>query len=162
MEHKEKLIIRTFLPSDASYISYLHMRLYEKNYQFNGIFEYYVMSSMADFLKDNTDSQWWVATIDDKIVGSMAAVKTNESSIQLRWFVVEEAYQAMHIGTDLFETALAFCKEQGYKHVFLWTISILAPARRMYAKYGFTCTEEVENTEWANYPVIEEKWELQL
>lgn len=162
MENESKPFIRTFLPGDASYISYLHMHLYGKNYHFNGIFEYYVMNSMTAFLKDSAGSQGWVAVADEKIIGSMAAVKINEESIQLRWFVVDEAYQAMRIGTTLFETALAFCKAEGYKHVFLWTINILEPARRMYAKYGFYRTEEVPNTEWANYPLVEEKWELQL
>lgn len=44
-------------------------------------------------------------------------------------------------------------------HVILWTIDILKPARHLYGKYGFAMTETKPNTEWADYEILEEKWE---
>ena len=64
-------------------------------------------------------------------------------------------------GNKLLETALIFCKEKQYKHVFLWTFSNLEAARHLYAKKGFQRKETRENTEWG-VPVLEERWELNL
>lgn len=49
-----------------------------------------------------------------------------------------------------------------YTHVILWTVDICSEARHLYSKFGFELTETNENTEWADYKMTEEKWEVEL
>ena len=67
----------------------------------------------------------------------------------------------MGAGQRLFDQALAFCREKGYRRVFLWTVSAQKAARQLYAARGFTITETGENSEWG-VPVLEERWDLAL
>lgn len=158
----ESVSIRTFRPGDASFVSYLHMTLYRDMFNFNGIFEYYVMKGLSEFLLDHEGGEMWVAELDGNIVGSIAAVKSGEGEAQLRWFILDEKHQGLGIGKKLFRTLLDFCKNAGYRCVFLWTVDMLAPARHLYQSHGFRVVEEKPNTEWIGTPITEERWELVL
>ena len=120
------------------------------------------MKGLADFMLDHEGGQLWVAEINGKAAGSIAITKTNESVAQLRWFVLDEAYHGLGVGNQLMETALDFCRQQGYQQVYLWTVSVLEAARHLYGKYGFSLTEEKPNVEWTESTLIEERWDLNL
>lgn len=154
-----QVLIRTHEPGDASYVGYLHMRFYGECYRFKPVFEYYVMKGLLEFLHHPGGSCLWVAEIDGCIIGSIAIVKTPDAA-QLRWFLVDTEYQGNGIGRKLMETAMQFCKERGYKRVFLWTTSILEAARRLYKEFGFAPVEENPNNEWTDSTIMEERWEL--
>lgn len=62
----------------------------------------------------------------------------------------------------LMKTVIGFCKEKGYRHIFLWTVDILEAARHLYQAYGFTLTETVENDAWTDGVIKEECWDLPL
>ncbi|WP_430510580.1 bifunctional helix-turn-helix transcriptional regulator/GNAT family N-acetyltransferase [Gottfriedia solisilvae] len=160
---KPKVSIRPFSPGDVGYVAYLHGKIYTSpTYQFGKIFEYYVMKGLTDFLKNNDGGELWVAEVNGEIVGSIAITKFSDQIAQLRWFILNENYQGMGIGKNLIETALGFCREQKYDHVFLWTVSTLEAARHLYKKYQFTLTEEKPNDEWKDTLLIEERWDLDL
>ena len=152
--------IRPYAAGDASYVSYLQMKFYTQSYGFKDIFEHYLLASLAEFVLSDTSSQLWVALDGDTIVGSIAIVKTEKSTAQLRWFVFDPQYQGKGIGKKLMDTAMLFCREQEYRHVFLWTIQILDAARHLYEKYGFLQTETKPNTEWTGETLLEERWDL--
>lgn len=59
-------------------------------------------------------------------------------------------------------TAMVYCKKQGYHHIILWTIDICKDAIKLYSKYGFHMTDTKPNTTWAKYPMTEELWEKDL
>jgi len=162
MEKAPEILIRRSRPGDASYVSHLHMTLYQKDYGFRGIFEYYVMKGMAEFLNDRAGGELWVAVIDDRIVGSIAIVRVDDATAQLRWFIVSHDHQGAGIGKRLMNEAMAFCGGQGYERVYLWTIDILEAARKLYGQHGFRPAEEKINTEWTGAPIREERWELTL
>ncbi|NLF26273.1 MAG: GNAT family N-acetyltransferase [Clostridiales bacterium] len=151
--------IREYGPGDPSLVSHLQMRLYWKRYGFKAIFEYYLTRGMAEFLKDPSGGQLWVAEKGGAIVGSIAVVKLREDSAQLRWFAVDDRAQGMGIGSALFDVAMKFCGDRGYAHIELWTADILHAARHLYQKRGFVPTETKENTEWTDHVLLEEKWE---
>ncbi|MBM7583583.1 DNA-binding MarR family transcriptional regulator/N-acetylglutamate synthase-like GNAT family acetyltransferase [Bacillus pakistanensis] len=154
--------IRSFQPGDVGFVAHLHGRLYDETYKFGPMFEYYVMKGLTEFMMNTDGGQLWVAEVNGEIVGSIAITKYNEKTAQLRWFVLDEEYQGMGLGKRLMETAIHFCKEQGYQHVFLWTVSILNKARHLYQKYHFTLTEEKPNQEWTEAEIMEERWDLDL
>ncbi|WP_129691561.1 bifunctional helix-turn-helix transcriptional regulator/GNAT family N-acetyltransferase [Gottfriedia acidiceleris] len=157
-----EISIRPFKPGDVGYVAYIHGKIYSTSYQFGRVFEYYVMKGLSEFLLNPNGGELWVAEVNGEIVGSIAITKTNESVAQLRWFVLDEKYQGLGIGKKLIETALNFCQENQFEHVFLWTVSTLETARYLYKKYNFTLTEEKPNFEWTGSELIEERWDLVL
>ena len=61
----------------------------------------------------------------------------------------------------LLDDALAFCREVGCTSVYLWTISLLPTAARMYLAAGFRKTEE-QGPSWWGREVTEERYDLTL
>jgi DNA-binding MarR family transcriptional regulator/GNAT superfamily N-acetyltransferase len=154
--------IRPFQSGDVGFIAHLHGKFYEETYQFGKMFEYYVMKGLTEFMVNTDGGELWVAEVSGEIVGSIAITKSTDSVAQLRWFILDESYQGLGIGTKLMETTINFCKEQNYQHVFLWTVSILDAARYLYQKFNFILTEEQPNEEWTGTKLIEERWDLDL
>lgn len=159
MKTENQVTIRTYRPGDPSLVCYFYYKLYEQQYQFNGSVEHYFIKGMAELFDDPRGSQMWVAERNGTIVGSIAVVKKEEHAAQLRWFGVSPEIQGMGIGNQLLETAMHFCQEHHYTDLVLWTIDILKPARHLYGKHGFSMTETKPNDEWADYALVEEKWE---
>ncbi|MFF2877611.1 GNAT family N-acetyltransferase [Gottfriedia sp. NPDC057991] len=157
-----EISIRPFKPGDVGYVAYIHGKIYSTTYQFGRVFEYYVMKGLSEFLLNPNGGELWIAEVNGEIVGSIAITKANEEVAQLRWFVLDEKYQGLGIGKKLIETALNFCKENQFEHVYLWTVSTLETARYLYKKYNFTLTEEKPNFEWTGSELIEERWDLVL
>mgnify|MGYP004709741641 FL=1 len=64
-------------------------------------------------------------------------------------------------GNQLMDMALQFCRDKGYKKVFLLTITAQVIARHVYETHGFykVCSED--KSEWGD-GVIEERWELEI
>lgn len=128
---ENELTIREYKPGDPSRVTYFYYKLYEKQYHFTGA-----------------------------VVGSVAIVKKGDHEAQLRWFGVDMSLQGLGIGNRLLDIAMEFCRKHEYHHVFLWTIEILKPARHLYGKHGFVMTETKPNHEWADYELLEEKWDF--
>ncbi|HET6872634.1 MAG TPA: GNAT family N-acetyltransferase [Sporolactobacillaceae bacterium] len=153
-------VIRPFKAGDAGYVAYLHGRLYKDTYGFGTLFEYYVLKGLAEFIRNPDGGGLWVVEIEGKIIGSIAITKFNDTTAQLRWFILDDAFQGEGLGHHLMKVALEFCKAQTYQHVFLWTVNTLQAARHLYKKFGFTLTEEKPNMEWTETELIEERWDL--
>ena len=154
--------IRQSEPGDAGYVAYMHGRYYWKHHGFHPGSEYYFIKYLADFVGAPESGRLWIAEIGGDIVGSAAIVRVDDNTAQFRWFLVDEKYQYMGIGSRLIKTALDFCRENNYRHIFLWTFKGLDPARRLYDKAGFVLTEEKPNQEWSIEEIIEQKMELRL
>lgn len=159
MKTDSNVTIRTYRPGDPSLVCYFYYKLYARQYRFNGSVEAYFIRGMAELFDDPEGNQLWVAEREGKIAGCIAIIRKGPQEAQLRWFGVDTALQGMGVGNRLLETAMGFCRERNYTDVILWTIDILKPARHLYGKHGFVPTETKPNTEWADYPVLEEKWE---
>ena len=162
MTNEKKIKIRKSLPGDAGYVAFMHGRYYYKYHGFYDGAEYYFIKHLADFVHDFDGGQLWVAEVDDVICGSVAVVRVDNETAQLRWFFVEKVYQNMGIGSMLLKEALEFCRDRKYTNVFLWTFKGLDTARHLYDKAGFVLTEEKPNNEWSNVEIIEQKMELNL
>ncbi len=137
------------------------MDRYEKENGFNSKFGDYVKENVLKFDRDHDKNKEniWVAEIDGVIVGCIAIVKVNDSTAQLRWFLIEPQWRGMGLGHKLIQTAISFCKNKNYTHVFLWTVNILKTARHLYESYGFSLTETIKSNEWGK-ELFEERWDL--
>jgi len=154
--------IRPYRAAEPSYVSYLQMKFYREHFGFNESFEYYLLDAMAKFISSHHGSQLWVAVDGQEVIGSIAMVKAEDNSAQLRWFFVDDRYQGRGIGKKLIETAMGFAREQRCAAAFLWTISSLPSARHLYEIAGFELIESKPNNEWASIELTEQKWELTL
>jgi predicted N-acetyltransferase YhbS len=67
----------------------------------------------------------------------------------------------MGLGRWLMREAIAFCREQGYRSIILWTVSALTAAAHLYRAFGFRKVAEKPGRRWG-VPVVEEKYALTL
>lgn len=104
----------------------------------------------------------WIAEDNGKFAGCIGLVEENEKTAMLRWFIVESSIRGKGVGTQLVRALLDYCKEQQYERVYLWTVSSLPIARRLYGKFGFKITETKEEQLLWGQPIVEERWDLEL
>ena len=155
--------IRTFTPKDVDYIIDRHRALYEAEFGFTSEFGDYVEEYVKKFMEnfDASKETIWIAEENGASVGVIAIVKADDATAQLRWFLIEPELRGRGLGHKLMDAAVDFCRDKGYKHVFLWTVNILEPARHLYKEHGFSLTEQKEHELWGHH-LTEERWDLSL
>ncbi len=150
-------------PGDLGCITYLHGMIYAQEHGFDSTFEPYVAAPLAEFaLSQNREGQRiWIAEMGGRIVGCVAIVRHSDESAQLRWLLVSPCARGLGLGWMLVSRSLDFCRERGYRSVFLWTVSFLLKARGIYRSFGFHKTEEKTHFIWGRM-LTEERYELSL
>jgi N-acetylglutamate synthase-like GNAT family acetyltransferase len=149
-------------PGDVGYITYLHGILYAPEQGWDHTFDSYVAIPLAKFAKSHSSAERiWIVEKEGRIVGSTAIVKFSEKEAQLRWLLLHHDLRGRGLGRRLVEEALAFCRDAGYSSVFLWTVSTLPIAARLYRSVGFHEIEELPHELWGSM-VTEVKYELEL
>lgn len=160
----EELEICGYYPGVIGKIVELHAVYYHYNWGFDISFESQVAREVGEFFASFVPERdgFWVAKFRGRFAGSVAidGAGVESEGARLRWFIVAPEYQNRGIGTRLLNEAMGFCKEVGYRRVFLWTFKGLKVARRLYEKAGFRLTLEHEVRQWGG--VIREQrfdWE---
>jgi ribosomal protein S18 acetylase RimI-like enzyme len=156
--------IRTFQLKDIEHIIKKHRNLYALEYGFTSAFGDYVADAIRKFVEcyDETEENIWVAEINEIVIGVIAIVKVDDTTAQLRWFLIDPEMRGRGLGHRLMRTVIDFCKAKNYQHVLLWTANLLEAARNLYQSYGFTLTETAENNTWSEHLIKEERWDLYL
>ena len=154
-----------YIPGAIGKVAELHAVYYSKHWGFGLYFESKVATELSGFLNRFNDGHdgFWVANIDGDIVGSIAidGVKRGSEGAHLRWFIVTPECQGSGVGNILIQKAVDFCREAGFRRVYLWTFAGLDEARHLYEKHGFRLSEEHEGDQWG-ITVTEQKFELIL
>ncbi len=156
--------IRTGLfPGDLGYLTYLHGKIYGDEYGFDTTFEPYVARPLSDFslAEDRSRQCIWIVELNMRIVGSIAIVDAGNNEAQLRWLMLTKETRGKGLGGELMGRALDFCREKGFRRVFLWTIDALEAARALYLKNRFDVTEEKRHIIWG-VDVNEQRYDLTL
>jgi GNAT superfamily N-acetyltransferase len=149
-------------PGDLGAIVQLHGTIYAREYGFDETFEAYVAAPLAEVVRArNQRDRIWIAERGNHIVGCIAIVGASTNEAQLRWFLVDPSERGQGLGRMLLHEAMDFCGSQNYGSVFLWTVSALTAAARLYQSFGFEKAEERPGRQWG-VDVVEERYMLNL
>lgn len=156
--------IRPYKEKDITYVIDRQLSLYESERQFTTeIWKNYLTKGVISFIEqfDPEKDCMLILECDGHPSGCIAITHTQNNTAQLRYFFLEPELRGLGAGANLLNTALDFCRQKHYSHVFLWTVSAQESARVLYKNAGFEITETSRNENWGT-PVLEEKWDLDL
>jgi GNAT superfamily N-acetyltransferase len=156
-------LIRTFRTGDMGMIAARQAILYADSHGWGRGLEINVGETTLAFLRDFQPGreQAWIAEVDGTMAGSILLTDSGGGLARLRLLYVEPFARGRGIGDALVATCLAFARDAGYRAVTLWTHTVLASARRIYAGHGFRLIETALHREFG-VPVQGETWHLDL
>lgn len=155
--------IRTELQAgDLGYVTYLHGKLYQKEYNYGIQFESYVAKGLCEFYEkyDPIRNCIWASEHNGRMIGFLLLMDRGEAA-QLRYFLIEPDYRGIGLGSKIMNLYMDFLRECGYKKSYLWTTHELSTAAFLYKRVGFTLTEEKESTAFGK-PLKEQRYDLIL
>ena len=158
-------IVNGYLPGAIGRIAELHAAYYHEHWGFGLFFESKVATELAAFLErfDEGRDGIWLARAAGRVEGSIAidGHGASKEGAHLRWFIVSNAAQGGGVGTRLIQRAIRFCRQNGFRRVYLNTFEGLDAARRLYERAGFSLVEQRSGTQWGT-EVNEQRFELTL
>jgi len=161
----ETIRIRDQRAGDLGWLLERHAIVYKQEFGYSDLFESYVCDGLAVFVKnyDAKRDRLWVGEMGVRRVGAIAVhhARDRVGWAKLRWFLVEREARKRGLGSLLLDKAIGFCKRARYKGIFLWTVSDLDAARRLYERTGFALADETKTCAWAPW-AHEQCWELRL
>ena len=159
------VLIRTHRPGDLGWILDRHGVLYAEEYGWGTAFEAIVARVVAEFAGAHEPAReaCWVAELEGRRVGCVMLVRhpEREGVARLRLLLVEPEARGLGVGRALVDACTSFAKAAGYRRVTLWTQSVLAAARAIYARSGYVKVSEAPNTNFGT-GLTAETWELEL
>ena len=159
------VLIRTHRPGDLGWILDRHGVLYAEEYGWGTAFEAIVACVVAEFAAAHEPAReaCWVAELEGRRVGCVMLVRhpEREGVARLRLLLVEPEARGLGVGRALVDACTSFAKAAGYRRVTLWTQSVLAAARAIYARSGYVKVSEAPNTNFGT-GLTAETWELEL
>ena len=155
--------LRPPVPGDFGWIVKRHAELYAQEYEWTAPFEGVCARIVADYANNNDPKRerCWIAEMGGENVGCVFLVKETETVARIRLLLVDPKARGLGLGARLTAECVGFAREAGYKKITLWTHSVLAAARHIYQKAGFTLTRTERHKSWGR-PVVSEFWDLDL
>jgi DNA-binding MarR family transcriptional regulator/GNAT superfamily N-acetyltransferase len=137
-------LLRAPRPGDLGWVVQRQAAGYAAEYGWDETYEALVARIIADFVdsRDPAREAAWIAEADGQRVGSILCMRKSDTVARLRLLYVDPAARGLGIGSKLVEECLRFARAAGYTEMTLWTNSVLAEARRIYQRTGFTLTGE--------------------
>jgi GNAT superfamily N-acetyltransferase len=137
--------------------------LYAAEHGWDSSYEGLVARIVAEFLAnhDPERERGWIAELHGERVGAIFCVRQDEETAKLRLLHVEPSARGAGVGTVLVDECLAFARSAGYRAVELWTVSLLAPARRIYQRAGFELVAS-ETSQLFGFELTGQTWRREL
>lgn len=143
-----------YRPGVVGRVTEMHAAFYARNSGFGQFFESMVASGVAEFVGrlDQPCNNLWVATVNDRIVGSIAidGQDLGNNQAHLRWFILDDGCRGGGVGRQLLREAVEFCDRFGFEAIELSTFKGLDAARRLYESAGFVLTQEEQGSQWGH------------
>ena len=156
-------VLRPPQPGDMGWVVQRHGALYAEEFGWDETFEALVARLVADYV-DNRDpgrEAAWIAEVDGTPAGCVFCVRKDDTTAQLRMLLVEPWARGLGIGARLVEEVLRFARRAGYSDITLWTNDVLADARRIYQRAGFTLDGEACHHSFGK-DLVEQNWSRRL
>ncbi|MCH7860193.1 MAG: MarR family transcriptional regulator [Proteobacteria bacterium] len=155
--------IRTLRTGDMGMIASRQATFYAEHYGWERPMELLLGDVTTGFLRDFKPGreQCWVAERGGEMLGSVMLADGGGGVAKLRLLYVEGHARGLGIGDALVRNCIAFARDAGYARLDLWTHTILASARRIYAAQGFELVDSATHTMFGE-PVMGETWSLDL
>ena len=150
-------------PGDLGWIVARHGAVYAAEFGWDHRFEGVVAGVVADYVKSHDPAReaCWIAEHEGGKVGSIMLAKETETVGRLRLLLVEPSARGLGVGETLIAACLDRARAAGYAEVVLWTQSILLPARRLYARFGFQLEKSWPYDGFAD-GLVSESWRLRF
>jgi DNA-binding MarR family transcriptional regulator/GNAT superfamily N-acetyltransferase len=140
-------LLRAPRPGDMGWVVQRNGALYAAEFGWDDSYEALVARIVADYVenRDPEAEAAWIAEVDGVQAGCVFCVREDASTARLRLLLVEPWARGLGIGARLVEEVLRFARQAGYIRITLWTNDVLASARRIYQRAGFTLDNESEH-----------------
>jgi DNA-binding MarR family transcriptional regulator/GNAT superfamily N-acetyltransferase len=137
-------LLRAPRPGDMGWVVQRNAAVYAEEFGWDSSYEALVARIVADYVdhRDPEAEAAWIAEVDGAPAGCVFCVRENATTARLRLLLVEPWARGLGIGARLVEEVLRFARHAGYAHITLWTNDVLADARRIYERAGFTLDNE--------------------
>ena len=112
------------------------------------------LNEIPGFYQTNSGN-FWIARIDDKIIGTISLLDIGNGKGALRKMFVDKDYRGKEfgVGQKLLNNLIAWAKQKGFTEIFLGTTEKFIAAQRFYEKNGFNKIEKQELPQ--AFPVME-------
>jgi peptidyl-dipeptidase Dcp len=162
-EIKNITIRNKLQPGDLGYLIYLHGKLYKQEYNYGIQFEMYVAEGLQEFFKncDLKKDRIWICEHEEKIIGSLLLMHRQNTSAQLRYFLIAPEYRRLGLGKKLMQLFMDFFYECNYRSCYLWTTDELISAASLYKRFGFILSEEKMSSVFGK-KVKEQRYNLKI
>ncbi|XP_044201674.1 N-acetylaspartate synthetase-like [Thunnus albacares] len=99
------------------------------------------MGDIEEFYMKSPDSRLWVAVLEGKVVGVVAAVSQQKprGSVELQRMSVDRSCRRCGVGVALGRKVLEFAVTHRYSTVILGTTAYAPAAHQLYQRLGFRC-----------------------
>jgi GNAT superfamily N-acetyltransferase len=153
-------------PGDLGWVIMAHGETYAAEHGWDTGFEALVAQIVADYTRaDPARQRAWIAEVDGQRVGCVFCVAAppaaGRPTALLRILLVDPAARGRGLGDRLVAACIDFARAAGYARLELWTNDILAAARAIYLRHGFTLIAREPHHSWGA-DLIGQTYELPL
>ncbi len=137
-------LIRAPRPGDMGWVVQRNAAVYAEEFGWDSSYEALVARIVADYVehRDPDAEAAWIAEVDGDPAGCVFCVRESATTARLRLLLVEPWARGLGIGARLVDEVLRFARRAGYSDITLWTNDVLADAKRIYQRAGFTLDDE--------------------
>ena len=152
-------LLRAPQPGDLGWVVQRNAAVYAQEFGWDASYEALVARIVADYVEHRAPEAEaaWIAEVDGTPAGCVFCVRENATTARLRLLLVEPWARGLGIGSRLVEEVLRFARRAGYSSITLWTNDVLADARRIYQRAGFTLDKESRHRSFG-HDLVGQNW----
>ena len=156
-------LLREPRPGDMGWVVQRNGAVYAEEFGWDDSYEALVARIVADYVetRDPEAEAAWIAEVDGVPAGCVFCVREDATTARLRLLLVESWARGLGIGGRLVDEVLRFARRAGYSRITLWTNDVLADARRIYQRAGFTLDDESPHHRFGK-DLIAQNWSRDL
>jgi DNA-binding MarR family transcriptional regulator/GNAT superfamily N-acetyltransferase len=154
-------LLRPPQPGDLGWVVQRNGAVYAAEFGWDTSYEALVARIVADYIDHRDPEAAWIAEVDGMPAGCVFCVRENAETARLRLLLVEPWARGLGIGARLVDEVVLFARQAGYSQVTLWTNDVLAGARRIYQRAGFSLDNESGHHSFG-HDLTGQNWSLRL